>query len=140
MFSVHGVEYAAAIGPDAMTENSFPGQIRKKGLYYHQQNIFLRTSIQLRLPQPPVTWGGWKRPCPCGKGDPPIGMGCKGHKKTGAIGRRLVISARGLNRHRRFNARMRIVTFNLEVFKAVVENRRRLAFDDQLRQRTRFAA
>ncbi len=40
MFSVHGVEYAAAIGPDAMTENSFPGQIRKKGLYYHQQNIF----------------------------------------------------------------------------------------------------
>lgn len=35
---------------------------------------------------------------------------------------------------------MRIVTFNLEVFKTVVENRRRFAFDDQLRQRTRFAA
>ena len=66
--------------------------------------------------------------------------GCEGHKKTGAIGRRLVISAGGLNRHRRFNARVRIVTFNLEVFKAVVEDRRRLAFDDQLRQRTRFAA
>ncbi|CDL52400.1 hypothetical protein [Klebsiella pneumoniae ISC21] len=30
MFSVHGVEYAAAIGPGATTENSFPGQIRKK--------------------------------------------------------------------------------------------------------------
>ncbi len=47
---------------------------------------------------------------------------------------------RGLNRHWRFDSRVRIVTFNLEVFKAVVEDRRGLAFDDQLRQRTRFAA
>jgi hypothetical protein len=30
---------------------------------------------------------------------------------------------RGLNRHRRFDSRVRIVTFNLEVFKAVVEYR-----------------
>ena len=140
MFSVHGVEYAAAISPGATTENSFPGQIRKKALHTRQKDIFLRASTQLRPPQPPVAWGeGENNLLPVVTESAPIGW-CEGHKKTGAIGRRLVISAGGLNRHRRFNARVRIVTFNLEVFKAVVEDRRRLAFDDQLRQRTRFAA
>ncbi|CDK66848.1 hypothetical protein [Klebsiella pneumoniae IS10] len=95
MFSVHGVEYAAAIGSGATTENSFPGQIRKKALHTRQKDIFLRASTQLRPPQPPVAWGaGENNLLPVVTESAPIGW-CEGHKKTGAIGRRLVNSAGG---------------------------------------------
>ncbi len=69
MFSVHGVEYAAAIGSGATTENSFPGQIRKKSFAYSTEGHFLRASTQLRPPQPPVASGGRrKQPSPGGNG------------------------------------------------------------------------
>ncbi|GKO49932.1 hypothetical protein NUBL21974_36290 [Klebsiella quasipneumoniae] len=66
MFSVHAAEYAAAVSPGATTENSFPGQTRKKDLYDQQQNIFLRASFQHSRPQPPVARGGMKRSNPNG--------------------------------------------------------------------------
>jgi hypothetical protein len=69
-------EYAAAVGPGATTENSFPGQIRKKGLHT-DRNI---AASQLRPPT--CCKAPFRRP-------PSVVR----HKKTGAIGRRLVISA-----------------------------------------------
>ena len=44
-----------------------------------------------------------------------------------------------LNRHWRFDTRVRVVAFDFEVIKAVVKDRLRLAFNHQLRQRARFA-
>ena len=85
--------------------------------------------------------GGMKRSYRNGnEGSPPYSGGENGIKKPAPSDAGWSYLQRGLNRHRRFDSRVRIVTFNLEVFKAVVEDRRRLAFDDQLRQRTRFAA
>ena len=40
----------------------------------------------------------------------------------------------------RFDARMRVVALNLKIIKAVIEDRFRFAFDNQLRQRARFTS
>ncbi|MBD3709852.1 hypothetical protein IE996_27135 [Klebsiella pneumoniae] len=93
MFSVHGVEYAAAIGSGATTENSFPGQIRKKLCILDRRTFFCE-----RLPNFAHRNHLWPRGAgennllPVVTESAPIGW-CEGHKKTGAIGRRLVNSA-----------------------------------------------
>lgn len=46
----------------------------------------------------------------------------RGGKKNRRLKRRFVINIEGLNRHWRFNSRMRVITFYFEVFKAVVED------------------
>ncbi|MCS5824063.1 hypothetical protein LNO55_01470 [Klebsiella pneumoniae subsp. pneumoniae] len=95
MFSVHGVEYAAAIGPGATTENSFPGQIRKKSFAYSTEEHFFANAYPTSPTATTCGLGaGENNLLPVVTESAPIGW-CEGHKKTGAIERRLVISAGG---------------------------------------------
>ncbi len=91
MFSVHGVEYAAAIGPGATTENSFPGQIRKKLCILDRRTFFANVYPTLPTATTCGLGAGENNLLPVVTESAPIGW-CEGHK-TGAIGRRLVISA-----------------------------------------------